>query len=58
MKTLFFTLILILTAGSFCFAAPRESGQTDAAPVVVYGKDSNGVLRPILTDTSGVVQGG
>lgn len=41
----------------FAFAAPsREAGNSDASPVVLYGKTSGGVLTAVQVDSNGVIQ--
>jgi len=48
-------LTLIFTPAAL--ATPeREGSADDAPPIVIYGKDSDGVIRPIRTDADGVVQ--
>lgn len=51
------TIIFFIIFCQPSHAAPnQEADWIDAPPVVAYGKDSNGVLRPLLTDTDGSLQ--
>lgn len=51
-------ILIILLISNFSHAAPdRESNTIDAPPVVLYGKDSDGVLRAIKTGTNGALEG-
>ena len=54
---IFAVIALVLLLSSLVYAtATSETGDTRAKPVTLYGKTSGGVLKSILTDSSGVVQ--
>lgn len=54
---IFIVVSLLFIYPLTAFATPeRESDTIDAEPIVVYGKDSTGVIRPILVSSDGTVQ--
>lgn len=57
MRKILIAILIVLSFSSIAFAI-TETCDSRAIPVVVYGKTSEGVLVPVLTDATGEVQVG
>jgi hypothetical protein len=55
-KYILLLIVLNLIFLPLAYSAPREAGNTDAMPIVLYGKDSNGALQALKTGTTGGLQ--